>query len=98
MARDIEHRWAVDGIEEGVARIEEDGERMLSVPIHLLPPGTQEGQVLRVTRTPGAGGAQQLSIVVDEKETDRALKRSQAATAEALAESKRRDPGGNVSL
>ena len=31
------HRWTVDGIEEDSARVEEDGARMITVPLYLLP-------------------------------------------------------------
>src|SRR6476646_6593389 len=49
MARSNTHRWAVDGISDGMARVEEDGERMITVPAYLLPAGVREGQVLQVT-------------------------------------------------
>ena len=45
------HVWRIDGIEEGVARVEEDGERMITLPRHLLPAGAREGQIVRVVRT-----------------------------------------------
>jgi hypothetical protein len=99
MTKRTEHRWAVDGIEEEVARIEEDGARMLSIPRHLLPPGVTEGQLLNVTRVPGSViGAVVITITIDESGTAAALARSKATTAQAMAASKKHDPGGNVSF
>ena len=99
MTRRNEHRWVVDGIEEGVARIEEDGVRMMTVPGSLLPAGVTEGQVLRVTFAPGTtSGSVVVSISVDRDTTAKALERSRATVKAASAASKRRDPGGNVSL
>ncbi|MDB4886495.1 MAG: hypothetical protein JWN79_1933 [Gemmatimonadetes bacterium] len=91
------HRWAVDGIEEGIARIEEDGERILSLPEDLLPPGTREGALLTVTRTM-VDGALTLTIVPDPAGTDAALARSGAQVAKIAKSSKQRDGGGDVAL
>ncbi|MEO5815835.1 MAG: DUF3006 domain-containing protein [Gemmatimonadaceae bacterium] len=91
------HRWAVDSIQEGVARVEEDGERMISVPANLLPPGVSEGQLLRVTRAPDSE-ARVLTIVADPEGTAKAHRRSSGTTAAAMAESKKQDRGGDVSL
>ena len=67
MSTQTKHRWALDAIEEGMARVEEDGERMISIPIHLLPAGAKEGQLLRLERTPAAdGGGMVLTITIDE--------------------------------
>jgi hypothetical protein len=92
-----EHVWRIDGIEEGIARVEEDGERMLSLPRHLLPAGAKEGQRLRVTRVAKRGSVT-LTIEIDEEGTAAELARSKAQTAAALAQSRKRDPGGDVSL
>jgi hypothetical protein len=43
------HRVAVDGIEEGTARVELDGSEIVTVPASLLPAGTREGDVLTLT-------------------------------------------------
>lgn len=90
--------WRIDGIEERVARIEEDGERMLSLPASLLPSGVKEGQRLRVTRI--ADGKKRLTLVIeiDVDGTAAELEKSKAQTSAALARSKKRDPGGNVAL
>jgi hypothetical protein len=92
------HVWRIDGIEEGVARVEEDGERMISLPRHLLPAAAREGQVVRVSRTAPAKGTVVLTLVVDDEATAGEADRSRAQTAAILARSKKRDPGGNVSL
>ncbi len=99
MAEHDDILWAVDGIEEGMARLEEDGGRLLTLPTSLLPLGMKEGQLLRVTR--GAGrtkGSVTLTIAVDEVATSAALARSRATTSRASAASRKRDPGGDVSL
>jgi hypothetical protein len=96
-----EHRWVVDGIEEGMARIEEDGTRMIVVPAYLLPASAREGQILRVTRGRHAGTtgeAVTFTVRVDDGATEEALARSRETVARASAESRRRDPGGDVAL
>jgi hypothetical protein len=99
MENRTEHRWAVDGIEEGVARIEEDGIRMISLPASLLPAGVKEGQLLRATRGPDRGdGMLGLTIVPDPAGTADALARSKSVTDAAMSESRKKDPGGDVSL
>ncbi|MEO8334752.1 MAG: DUF3006 domain-containing protein [bacterium] len=97
MTEPTTHSWAVDSIEEGVARVEEDGERMISVPANLLPPGVTEGQLLRVTRAPD-GDASVLTVATDPEGTAKAHRRSSGTTAAAMAESKKQDRGGDVSL
>jgi hypothetical protein len=97
--REKAHRWAIDGIEEGMARVEEDGARTITVPAYLLPPGAKDGDILRVTRAAGREqGTVTLTIAVDEQATSEALARSKATTARAAAESRKRDPGGDVAL
>jgi hypothetical protein len=97
MPKSNEHVWAIDGIEEGVARIEEDGKRMLAIPRHLLPAGAREGQLLRVTRAE-VKGVLTLTVTVDEAATAAALERSAAGAKLTMAASRKRDPGGDVAL
>lgn len=93
------HRWAVDGISDGMARIEEDGERMITVPAYLLPAGVREAQVLQVTSAAGKdAGTLVVTIAVDAEATADALARSKATTTAAMKQSKKRDPGGDVAL
>jgi hypothetical protein len=92
------HLWRIDGIEEGVARVEEDGERMITLPRHLLPAGAREGQIMRVTRTTAGKGSVTLTLTIDAEATAAALEQSRAQTSAIMARSKKRDPGGNVSL
>ena len=93
------HLWAVDGIEEGMARIEEDGDRMIAVPVYLIPTGIREGQLLRVTSTTGEDdGTLLVTVVIDEKATADAFAKSKATTAKAMSASKKHDPGGDVAL
>jgi hypothetical protein len=98
MAERTEHRWVVDGIEEGMARVEEDGERMITLPVYLLPAGAAEGQVLRVTR--GAEQKESVSVLIslDAQATERAMTQSKATMARTMAASRKRDPGGDVAL
>ena len=90
--------WRIDGIEEGVARVEEDGTRMITVPQHLLPLNAREGQVVRLTTAASAAGSLTLTLVVDDAATASETDRSRAQTAAIAARSKKRDPGGDVSL
>ena len=92
------HIWRIDGIEDDIARIEEDGERMIGLPGHLLPAGAREGQRLVVTRAATGKGNVTLTIALDEAGTAAELAKSKAQTSAMLAQSKKRDPGGNVAL
>lgn len=92
-----EHRWIVDGIEEGVARVEQDGGAMITVPRWLLPPDAREGQCLAVTQT-GSGGSSVVTITIDVAATSAALARSKATVEKASKASRKRDPGGDVAL
>ena len=92
------HIWRIDGIEDEVARIEEDGERVIGLPRHLLPVGAREGQRLVVTRAATGQGNVTLTIALDEAGTAAELAKSKAQTSAMLAQSKKRDPGGNVAL
>ena len=99
MTRRSSHRWAIDAIEEGMARIEEDGERMITVPVYLLPAGVREGQVLEVTSAPGrVKGTLVVSVAADEEATTESLARSKVAMARAIVRSRKRDAGGDVAL
>jgi hypothetical protein len=94
---DRTHVWRIDGIEEGVARIEEDGDRMITVPRTLLPPGAKEGQRLQLVRR-AARGSVTLTISIDDAGTAAELAASRSQTAAMAAQSKKRDPGGDVAL
>ncbi len=86
--------WTVDGIEEGVARVEEDGRRMLHVPLALLPRGVGEGDVLRVEREASEGGLT-IRIRIDADATRAAM---EASRASAEAAPRGPDPGGDIVL
>ena len=90
--------WRIDGIEERVARIEQDGGEMITLPVSLLPAGAKEGQVLTVTRTPDGKRRLTLAIAIDAEGTSAERTASARQTAAALARSRKRDPGGNVAL
>lgn len=91
------HRWAIDGLEDLAARVEEDGRTILTVPRWLLPPDAREGQLLSVTRA-SSPGSSIITITVDTEATETALKRSADSVAKIASASKRRDRGGDVSL
>lgn len=95
--RAVVRRWVVDGIEEGVARIEEEGKAVIMVPAWLLPAGVREGQVLRVTCT-GTARLATTVVEVDEEATDAALARSREQVERIARASRARDPGGDVAL
>lgn len=88
---DEHHKWIVDAIEEGVASVEEDGERIRHLPLWMLPPGAREGAVLSVVKSHQANGVLRLTVAVDEK-----------ATREAGEPRERprnpHDPGGDIVL
>ena len=92
------HRWSVDGIEEDSARVEEDGTRMITVPVYLLPPGVREGQVLVVERSEERGGSVRITVSLDEAATRDAMDKSKKQVAETMLASKKNDPGGDVAL
>jgi len=99
MTRRTSHRWTIDAIEEGVARVEEDGERMITVPAYLLPAGVREGQILAVTPVAGKEkGSLVITVVADEEATAESLAKSRGTMARAMARSRKRDAGGDVSL
>ena len=93
MSQQSEHRWAVEGIDGDIASVEEDGARMKTVAVRLLPAGTKAGQVLRVT-----GTGDRIRVELDEDATREALAKSAAVVQRAAGESRKRDPGGDVSL
>jgi hypothetical protein len=97
MSKSDQHLWAIDGLDEGMARVEEDGERMLTLPRYLLPANAREGQILRVTRAE-AKGVLTLTVAIDEQATAAALERSAATTRKSMEMSRKRDPGGDIAL
>jgi len=92
------HRWIVDGIEEDIARIVEDGARTFHVPCSLLPDGVREGQVLTVVRTGDEGAGVRLEITIDAAATEAARSAAQADATRTIALIGRRDEGGDVIL
>lgn len=86
--------WTVDSIEEGMAAVEEDGGRILHLPLWLLPDGVREGEVVAVTREETPGGVV-LTVAVDREATERALRRSRA---QVEGTPPGHDPGGDIVL
>lgn len=95
--KNAEHRWVVDAIEEFVASIEVDGDRMITVPQSVLPSDAKQGHVLRVTRETATDGKRStLTIEVDEAATREALAASAAQTKKGTRQAN--DPGGDIAL
>jgi hypothetical protein len=92
-----QHRWIVDSIEESVASVEVDGERMITVPQSLLPSGAKSGQVLSVRHDLSADGRRStLTIEIDEAATQKALAASAAQVKKGTRQ--KNDPGGDIVL
>ena len=87
-----QHTWVIDSIEEDVAAIEEDGERLRRVALWMLPPGVREGTTLIVTRRSGSDGDLRLHVTIDRDAApagrDEERKRPRSAS----------DPGGDIVL
>ncbi|HEU4988238.1 MAG: DUF3006 domain-containing protein [Gemmatimonadota bacterium] len=98
MARET-HRWVIDSIAEHVAAIEVDGGPVVRLPEWVLPRGAREGDVLAVHHELDAAGRRStLAITIDDAAT-RSTLRGSAHQVEAIRKaSRRRDPGGDVSL
>jgi hypothetical protein len=75
------HRWTVDALEDDVARVEIDAERMVSVPRWLLPADVREGDVLRVVHE-REGERSVVTVERDAGETLLAYERSAAQLRE----------------
>ena len=91
------HRWVIDAIEEGIARVEQDGGPVITVPAWVLPAGAREGQVLSVTRS-ATDGTATITLTIDTKATAAALADSSAMVEKMTKSSKKRDAGGDVAL
>lgn len=89
---DERHIWIIDSIEEDVAAVEEDGERLRHVARWLLPAEAREGTVLSVAREVGADGAIRLRIAIERVtlDGDRANARERPRSAA--------DRGGDIVL
>ena len=98
MERQVEHLWSVDELDDDVARVIEDGARVMLLPRYLLPPGVTEGQMLSISRGEERGGSVQITVALDEKATRSARLGTGNVLARALAASRKMDAGGDVSL
>ncbi|HEX7243318.1 MAG TPA: DUF3006 domain-containing protein [Longimicrobiaceae bacterium] len=87
--------WTVDSIEEGIASLEEDGGRMLRLPLWLLPEGVREGEVVAVSRSEDGDGGVVLTLSVDHDATERELRLSREQLARTPPGN---DPGGDIVL
>ena len=85
-------RWVVDSIDEGIATVEEDGERVVRVPRWMLPDGAREGSMLSVRRERGDEGVV-LRIELDARGEREALERSRRQVQSGTG-----DEGGDVVL
>lgn len=90
-----EHVWMVDAMEEAVAAVLEDGERLRHLPRWLLPPDVREGDIVRVRTEPAEGGALRLEVRVDREATESAYRRSEEQVSGVP---RSHDPGGDIVL
>lgn len=69
------HRWIVEMMDSGIARVEVDGKQMMSLPVSLLPFGVREGDVLAVehNRRPSSSA---ISMALDPEAKSRLLEES----------------------
>ncbi|MHB1223477.1 MAG: DUF3006 domain-containing protein [Gemmatimonadaceae bacterium] len=88
------HVWTIDSIEEEVARVEVDGDRVVTLPAWLLPAGTAEGDVLHVSHQREAARSV-LVIDLDRAATRLANRRSERQLADTPVDSGR---GGDIVL
>jgi hypothetical protein len=77
MTEETEFRWILDSLEEDVAAVEVDGERVIFVPADLLPAEAREGDVLKVTMK-RTKGRMDLEVVLDEEGKEELMRRSRA--------------------
>ena len=91
-------RWTIDSIEDDIAAIEEEGGRMLHLPLSLLPRGVREGDVLVVERDRARTGGVTLRITPDPAATDAAYRASARQLRRKPGARAARDPGGDVQL
>jgi len=91
-------RWIIDGIEDEVARLEMEGERMVTLPRALLPAAARDGLVLRVRREPEGRDRVTITIEIDREATEAARRTSKAQVAALETESRKKDAGGDVAL
>lgn len=83
---EMRHRWVVDSIEADVASIEVGVGQTITIPVALLPAGTKQGDVVRVT------------LELDAAAKQAALDASAAQVAKGREASGKRDPGGDLAL
>lgn len=83
----------MDRIEGEFAVVEGEDGKTFDVPLHFLPPGAREGDVLRVERKPGSGPLSW--VVTPDPEATEARREQLRDLAEEL---RQRDPGGDIEL
>ncbi len=97
MTNTEQHRWIVDSIEESMASVEVDGDRMITVPQSMLPSGVKSGHVLNVRRESSSDGQRSvLTIEIDQAATQKALAASAAQVKKGTRQ--KNDPGGDIVL
>ncbi|GAC1516730.1 MAG: hypothetical protein NVS1B4_13420 [Gemmatimonadaceae bacterium] len=86
--------WIVDAIADDHAAVEVAGERIIHVPLTLLPPGAREGHVLAVSRE-AVDGRLTITLAIDPVATAAALDSSRQQLLRARGQ---KDPGGDIAL
>jgi hypothetical protein len=79
-------RWVIDAIEEQTASVELPDGKLVQLSTSLLPKGAKAGQVLQVT------------FEIDTAATRQATAESAAQAKKGSEASKKRDPGGDITL
>jgi hypothetical protein len=77
-------RWVIDAIEEGMASVELEDGKMITIPRAALPKGAKPGDVL--------------TLDIDHAATKQAVAESAAQVARGREASKRKDKGGDIAL
>jgi hypothetical protein len=93
MTEEKQHQWIVDSLEENVAAVEMDGDRIIFVPAIVLPSGAKEGDVYKVRHT-RSETASHIGIELDEQARERLLARSRQQAVNKAG----RDKGGHIRL
>ena len=90
---EIQRIWVVDRIEGEVAvLVADDDQKMLDMPLNVLPRGVREGTVLKVPES--KGHPLWASAILDEELRLKRLRQAETT----LDELKSRDPGGDIVL
>lgn len=86
--------WTIDAIADDVARVEVDGDQVVTVPFWVLPSGAVEGDVLRVSHQREEGRSE----IVIEHDPDATRMASQRSVRQLADMPVNRGPAGDIVL